>query len=410
MAIDDVGPGRATLRMTVREDMVNGHDIGHGGLTFTLADSAFAFACNSYNRRTVAAGAEIRFRAPTRLGDVLVADARGALAGRPRRRVRRDRDRGRDGGRDVRRPLEGDRRRVLGGWLRADDGPARSRASTRARARGRSSSNGCATTLRRAYDHVPHYRRAFDRRRGDARRPADAGRPGPLPVHRQGRPARELPVRDVRGAARAGGAGARLAAARPGKPTVVGYTREDIDTWAEVMARSIRAAGGRPGDIVHVAYGYGLFTGGLGAHYGAERLGCTVVPVSGGMTERQVQLILDFEPRIIMVTPSYFLAILDEMEAPGRRPAAAPASRSASSAPSRGPTRCGAAVEERCGHPRRRHLRAVRGDGPGRQPGGGRDPGRAARLGGPLPARDHRPGHASRCCPTARRASWSSPR
>ncbi|HEX6149398.1 phenylacetate--CoA ligase PaaK [Nocardioides sp.] len=105
-----------------------------------------------------------------------------------------------------------------------------------------------------------------------------------------------------------------------GKPTVVGYTREDLDTWAEVMARSIRVAGGRPGDVVHVAYGYGLFTGGLGAHYGAERLGCTVVPVSGGMTERQVQLIVDFRPRVIMVTPSYFLAILDEMEAQGVDP------------------------------------------------------------------------------------------
>jgi phenylacetate-CoA ligase len=107
-----------------------------------------------------------------------------------------------------------------------------------------------------------------------------------------------------------------------GKPTVVGYTAEDVDTWAELMARSIRAAGGRPGDLVHVAYGYGLFTGGLGAHYGAERLGCTVVPVSGGMTERQVQLIADFGPRIIMVTPSYFLALLDEMEAQGLDPRA----------------------------------------------------------------------------------------
>jgi phenylacetate-CoA ligase len=105
-----------------------------------------------------------------------------------------------------------------------------------------------------------------------------------------------------------------------GRPTVVGYTRDDIDTWAEVMARSIRAAGGRPGDLLHVAYGYGLFTGGLGAHYGAERLGCTVVPISGGMTERQVQLIGDFGPRIIMVTPSYFLAILDEMERQGVDP------------------------------------------------------------------------------------------
>ena len=99
-----------------------------------------------------------------------------------------------------------------------------------------------------------------------------------------------------------------------GRPTVVGYTAEDIATWAALMARSIRASGGRPGDIVHVAYGYGLFTGGLGAHYGAEALGCTVVPVSGGMTERQVMLIRDFRPDVIMVTPSYLLAIVDEME------------------------------------------------------------------------------------------------
>jgi phenylacetate-CoA ligase len=105
-----------------------------------------------------------------------------------------------------------------------------------------------------------------------------------------------------------------------GKPTVVGYTRDDIDMWATVMARSIHAAGGRRGDLLHVVYGYGLFTGGLGAHYGAERLGCTVVPVSGGMTARQVQLIQDFRPRVIMVTPSYFLAILDEMEAQGVDP------------------------------------------------------------------------------------------
>src|SRR6202049_1807904 len=99
-----------------------------------------------------------------------------------------------------------------------------------------------------------------------------------------------------------------------GKPTVVGYTARDIDTWAHVVARSIYAAGGRAGDIVHVAYGYGLFTGGIGAHYGAEKLGCTVIPMSGGMTERQVQLIVDFKPDIIMVTPSYMLAIAEEME------------------------------------------------------------------------------------------------
>ena len=105
-----------------------------------------------------------------------------------------------------------------------------------------------------------------------------------------------------------------------GKPTVVGYTARDIDTWATLVARSIRAGGGRPGDIVHVAYGYGLFTGGLGAHYGAEKLGCTVVPMSGGQTEKQVQLIVDFEPDVIMVTPSYMLNIAEEFVRQGLDP------------------------------------------------------------------------------------------
>jgi phenylacetate-CoA ligase len=105
-----------------------------------------------------------------------------------------------------------------------------------------------------------------------------------------------------------------------GKPIVAGYTRADIATWSDVMARSIRAAGGRTGMIIHNAYGYGLFTGGLGVHYGAEQLGCTVVPVSGGMTERQVQLINDFKPDIITVTPSYMLAILDEFKKQGLDP------------------------------------------------------------------------------------------
>jgi len=107
-----------------------------------------------------------------------------------------------------------------------------------------------------------------------------------------------------------------------GKPTVVGYTARDVDTWANLVARSIRAAGGRPGDMVHIAYGYGLFTGGLGAHYGAERLGCAVVPMSGGQTARQVQLICDFEPDIIMVTPSYMLAIAEEFARQGLDPSA----------------------------------------------------------------------------------------
>ena len=105
-----------------------------------------------------------------------------------------------------------------------------------------------------------------------------------------------------------------------GKPTVVGYTQKDVDNWAQLVARSIRASGGRPGDRIHVAYGYGLFTGGLGAHYGAEALGCTVIPVGGGMTQRQVQLIVDFKPDIIMVTPSYLLAVADDFEAQGIDP------------------------------------------------------------------------------------------
>jgi phenylacetate-CoA ligase len=107
-----------------------------------------------------------------------------------------------------------------------------------------------------------------------------------------------------------------------GKPTVVGYTREDIDTWAALVARSLRAAGARPGDIVHIAYGYGLFTGGLGAHYGAERLGCTVVPMSGGQSQKQVQLICDLRPDVIMVTPSYMLALVEEFRRQGLDPAA----------------------------------------------------------------------------------------
>jgi phenylacetate-CoA ligase len=176
-------------------------------------------------------------------------------------------------------------------------------------------------TLRRAFDHVPHYRRAF----------TDAG-VTPDDLHSLADLAR-FPFTakaDLRAnypfgmfaVPREQVARVHASSGTTGKPTVVGYTQDDLDTWAELMARSIRAAGGAPGDLVHVAYGYGLFTGGLGAHYGAERLGCTVVPVSGGMTERQVQLIVDFGPRIIMVTPSYFLAILDEMEKQGVDPRA----------------------------------------------------------------------------------------
>jgi phenylacetate-CoA ligase len=174
-------------------------------------------------------------------------------------------------------------------------------------------------SLKHAYDNVPHVRKKFDAARV---KPSDCRSLGDLAKFPF---STKTDLRDtypfglfavpmdkvVRIHASSG---------TTGKPTVVGYTAKDLDTWSQVMARSIRAAGARPGDKVHVAYGYGLFTGGLGAHYGAERLGLTVVPLGGGMTERQVQLIGDFKPQIIMVTPSYMLAIADEMERQGLDP------------------------------------------------------------------------------------------
>jgi phenylacetate-CoA ligase len=174
-------------------------------------------------------------------------------------------------------------------------------------------------SLAHAYTNVPHYRRAFESAGvtpDDCETLADLAR-FPLTTKldlRDNYPFGmfAVPLADVRRIHASSGT--------TGRPTVVGYTQDDLDVWADLMARSIRAAGGRPGDMVHVAYGYGLFTGGLGAHYGAERLGCTVVPVSGGMTPRQVQLIRDFEPAIIMVTPSYMLALIDEFERQGVDP------------------------------------------------------------------------------------------
>jgi phenylacetate-CoA ligase len=174
-------------------------------------------------------------------------------------------------------------------------------------------------SLQHAYDNVPHYRRKFEAAGvmpQDCRTLEDLAR-YPFTTKadlRETYPFGMFAVpmdRIVRIHASSG---------TTGKPTVVGYTAKDIDTWAHLMARSMRAAGARPGDRVHVAYGYGLFTGGLGAHYGAERLGLAVIPLGGGMTERQVQLIQDFKPDIIMVTPSYMLAIADEMERQGLEP------------------------------------------------------------------------------------------
>jgi phenylacetate-CoA ligase len=174
-------------------------------------------------------------------------------------------------------------------------------------------------SLWHAYDDVPHYKAAFDAagvHPDDCRELADLAR---FPTTAKADLRDNYPfgmfavpqdqVRRI-----------HASSGTTGRPTVVGYTERDIDTWATVMARSIRAAGGRAGDRLHNAYGYGLFTGGLGAHYGAEKLGCTVIPISGGMTPRQVQLIQDFAPRVIMVTPSYMLTVIDEMEKQGVDP------------------------------------------------------------------------------------------
>jgi phenylacetate-CoA ligase len=171
-------------------------------------------------------------------------------------------------------------------------------------------------TLTRAYRHVPHYTKAFDAagvHPDDLRQLSDLAK-FPFTAKKDLRDnypfgmfavPREQVVR------------VHASSGTTGKPTVVGYTQNDIDTWADLVARSIRAAGGRRGDMIQIAYGYGLFTGGLGAHYGAERLGCTVIPMSGGQTEKQVQLIVDFKPDIIMVTPSYMQVIVEEFERQG---------------------------------------------------------------------------------------------
>ncbi len=166
-------------------------------------------------------------------------------------------------------------------------------------------------TLQHAYDNVPHYRAKFDAagmRPGDLKDLKDLAR---FPFTGKNDLRDNYPFK-LFAVPREQVVRIHASSGTTGKPTVVGYTAKDIDTWATVVARSIRAAGGRPGDICHISYGYGLFTGGLGAHYGAEKLGCTVIPMSGGQTEKQVQLIQDFKPDIIMVTPSYMLNIIEE--------------------------------------------------------------------------------------------------
>lgn len=174
-------------------------------------------------------------------------------------------------------------------------------------------------TLQHAYDNVPHYRKKFDEK---GVHPSDLKTLQDIKLFpftnkedlRQNYPDKMFAV------PRSQIARLHASSGTTGKPTVVGYTKNDIDIWADLVARSIRAAGGRRGDTVHVSYGYGLFTGGLGAHYGAERAGCAVIPMSGGQTEKQVQMIMDLQPQIIMVTPSYSLVIAEEFERRGIAP------------------------------------------------------------------------------------------
>jgi len=245
------------------------------------------------------------------------------------------------------------------------------------------------STLKHAYDNVPHYRAKFDAagvRPEDLKDLKDIAK---FPFTGKSDLRDNYPFK-LFAVPREKVVRIHASSGTTGKPTVVGYTAKDIDTWANLVARSINAAGGRAGDICHIAYGYGLFTGGMGAHYGAERLGCTVIPMSGGQTEKQVQLIQDFKPDIIMVTPSYMLNIIEEFLRQGL-------------------DRFGVFAEDR--HLRRRtvdrldalrdrdprrarrdgHLRPVRGDGPRRGQRMRREQGWPGDLGRPLLSGDHRP-------------------
>ena len=402
MEIVDIRAGQATLTMIVRPDMVNGQRIAHGGFIFLLADSTFAFACNSRNERAVAAQCQITFIKPAKLGDKLIATAREiSRSGRSgiydirvtandlviaefrghsrtipahgyrcqaqtakKNRLRKTRD-----GFDE---IAGEEQRLL-----CRDGRDRARLARR----DHSASDQASRVVARARLRQCRALQKGVRQGGRASaRLRAALRSREIPVHRQDRPARQLSFQHVRGAARKV-VRVHASSGTTGKPIVVGYTQADLDIWSDVMARSIRAAGGRTGMIIHNAYGYGLFTGGLGAHYGAERLGCTVVPVSGGMTERQVQLINDFRPDIIMVTPSYMLAILDEF---GRQKLD-PRDRQLKfgifgAEPWTNALR--AEIEAAFGMDADRHLRPVGGDRSRRRAGMRGNQGRAAYLGG----------------------------
>ena len=332
MQLISVEPGRAVLAMTMTDKMVNGHNIAHGGYIFTLADSAFAFACNTYNQRTRGAALRGDFRQSRQAGrpadrarasssqragrsgiyDITVTREDGTVIAEFRGHSRTIEGKILSGGNGIeadhgRRILQALRPRADRNRLARRD---RGVADAAARMVAASTPTTMSRPIRKKFDAAGVTPSDFKRLEDIAKFPfttkADLRDNYPFGMF-------AVPQdRIVRIHASSG---------TTGKPTVVGYTQKDIDNWADLMARSIRASGGRPGMKVHVAYGYGLFTGGLGAHYGAEKLGCAVIPVSGGMTERQVQLITDFKPDIIMVTPSYMLAILDEFRAKGSRSA-----------------------------------------------------------------------------------------
>ena len=249
-------------------------------------------------------------------------------------------------------------------------------------------------TLRRAYERVPHYRQKFDAagvHPGDLKELSDLAK-FPFTAKddlRQNYPFGmfAVPMADI--------VRVHASSGTTGKSTVVGYTHGDIDTWSQLMARSIRAAGGRSTDKIHVAYGYGLFTGGLGFHYGAEYLGAAVIPVGGGFTERQVQLIVDFRPDIIVVTPSYMLAIADEFERQGFQAARLqPAHRHVRRrALDRQHARGNRAPHGLAGA---RSLRAFGTDRPRRGAGMPGQPRWADDLGGSFPSGNHRPQQRTR--------------
>ena len=243
-------------------------------------------------------------------------------------------------------------------------------------------------TLRRAYDNVPHYKRCFDEAGVSPADLASLDDLAKFPFTVKDDLRLNYPF-DMFAVPREQIIRIHASSGTTGIPTVVGYTRNDLDTWAGLVARCLRAAGARPGDMVHIAYGYGLFTGGLGLHAGAEKLGCTVIPASGGFTERQVGMISDFEPRVIAVTPSYMLAIGDEFERLGLDPRRCSLQIGIHGAePWTEAMR--EEIETRFRHAGDRHLRVLRGDRARCLHRVRGEQGRPPHLGGPLLPRDHR--------------------